>query len=188
MSPEYAMFGQFSEKSDVYSFGVMVLEIVTGKKNLGSYDSHHIYDGLLNYVSIIIYNYFFALMLICHISNGLLLQVWRQWKDQTPSCILDPNIKEKYSDIEVLKCIRIGLLCVQQNPDTRPTMVTIVSYLNSDVIELPTPREPAFFLHERMESMDATTIAQESTSYHSMKSSIPNSTNEMSLSEIFAGN
>ena len=40
MSPEYAMFGQFSEKSDVYSFGVMILEIITGRKNVGSYESY----------------------------------------------------------------------------------------------------------------------------------------------------
>jgi len=51
MSPEYALFGQFSEKSDVYSFGVMILEIITGKKNIGSYESHRVADGLLNFVS-----------------------------------------------------------------------------------------------------------------------------------------
>ncbi|KAJ0263446.1 Cysteine-rich receptor-like protein kinase 5 [Hirschfeldia incana] len=33
MSPEYAMYGQFSMKSDVYSFGVLVLEIISGRKN-----------------------------------------------------------------------------------------------------------------------------------------------------------
>ncbi|CAA7037155.1 unnamed protein product [Microthlaspi erraticum] len=33
MSPEYAMYGQFSMKSDVYSFGVLILEIISAKKN-----------------------------------------------------------------------------------------------------------------------------------------------------------
>ncbi|KAG7633426.1 Protein kinase domain [Arabidopsis suecica] len=37
MSPEYAMYGQFSMKSDVYSFGVLVLEIISGKKNSNVY-------------------------------------------------------------------------------------------------------------------------------------------------------
>jgi serine/threonine protein kinase len=36
MSPEYATQGQLSEKVDVYSFGVLVLEIVTGRKNIDS--------------------------------------------------------------------------------------------------------------------------------------------------------
>jgi len=51
MSPEYAMHGQFSEKSDVFSFGVMVLEIISGKKNSCSFESHRI-DDLLSHVSI----------------------------------------------------------------------------------------------------------------------------------------
>ena len=36
MAPEYMMFGQLSEKADVYSFGVLVLEIMSGKRNIDS--------------------------------------------------------------------------------------------------------------------------------------------------------
>jgi len=50
MSPEYAMYGQFSVKSDVFSFGVLMLEIITGKKNQYSYISDDD-AGLLDYVS-----------------------------------------------------------------------------------------------------------------------------------------
>ncbi|KAG1368213.1 receptor-like serine/threonine-protein kinase SD1-8 [Cocos nucifera] len=39
MSPEYAMDGIFSVKSDVFSFGVLVLEIISGKKNRGIYNT-----------------------------------------------------------------------------------------------------------------------------------------------------
>ncbi|GJM92922.1 hypothetical protein PR202_ga09430 [Eleusine coracana subsp. coracana] len=38
MSPEYAMDGIISMKSDVFSFGVLVMEIVSGKRNRGSYE------------------------------------------------------------------------------------------------------------------------------------------------------
>jgi len=62
MSPEYAMFGQFSEKSDIFSFGVMILEIVTGKKNINFHESQYMPNGLLSYVSIIVI--FFYLLLI----------------------------------------------------------------------------------------------------------------------------
>lgn len=34
MAPEYAMNGYLSAKADVFSFGVLVLEIVSGRKNL----------------------------------------------------------------------------------------------------------------------------------------------------------
>lgn len=45
------MHGQFSSKSDVFSFGVLVLEILTGRKNTGSYNSEMAED-LISYVSI----------------------------------------------------------------------------------------------------------------------------------------
>ncbi|KAK1280708.1 G-type lectin S-receptor-like serine/threonine-protein kinase [Acorus gramineus] len=51
MSPEYAMDGVFSVKSDVFSFGVLVLEIVSGKKNRGVYQSE-IHLNLLAHVSV----------------------------------------------------------------------------------------------------------------------------------------
>lgn len=38
MSPEYAMGGLFSEKSDVFSFGVILLEIISGKKNIALFE------------------------------------------------------------------------------------------------------------------------------------------------------
>ena len=48
MSPEYAVEGLFSMKSDVFSFGVLLLEIVSGKKNTGFYNSASL--NLLAYV------------------------------------------------------------------------------------------------------------------------------------------
>lgn len=50
MAPEYAMRGQYSVKSDVFSFGVLMLEIVAGRRNGGSYESEQ-YDHLLSSVS-----------------------------------------------------------------------------------------------------------------------------------------
>jgi len=49
MSPEYAMEGLFSVKSDVFSFGVLLLEIISGKKNTGFYQTSSL--NLLGYVS-----------------------------------------------------------------------------------------------------------------------------------------
>ncbi|ESW24370.1 hypothetical protein PHAVU_004G124900 [Phaseolus vulgaris] len=153
MSPEYAMFGQFSDKSDVFSFGVMVLEIITGKRNSTSYDQPH------------------------GVANSLLSYVWRQWRDETILSILDPSIKEKYSEQEVLICIQIGLLCVHQNPHARPSMVKVVSYFCKHLVELPRPEEPTFFLHGTMDS-------KESSSRPSSSGCIPLSVNEMPTSEF----
>ncbi|CAJ1952563.1 unnamed protein product [Sphenostylis stenocarpa] len=125
-----------------------------GKRNASSYDqARGVADGLLNYV-------------------------WRQWRDQT-MCILDPSIKENYFEEEVLKCTQIGLLCVQQNPDARPTMVEVVSYLSNHLIELPNPEEPAFLLHG---GKDSKSFAQESSSRSS--GCTPFSINEMPTSQF----
>ncbi|KAK7380207.1 hypothetical protein VNO78_32705 [Psophocarpus tetragonolobus] len=153
MSPEYAMLGQFSEKSDIFSFGVMILEIITGKKNVNSYESQYVGNSLISYV-------------------------WRQWKDQAPLSILDPNIEESFSENEVTRCIQIGLLCVQQFVDARPTMTAVVSYLNNHLLNLPTPQEHAFLLQ-----MDPKSIAQNSSSSQSMSSTLL-SNNEISISEF----
>lgn len=50
MSPEYALDGLFSVKSDVFSFGVVMLEIVSGTKNTGFYQSQRSLS-LLGHVS-----------------------------------------------------------------------------------------------------------------------------------------
>lgn len=51
MAPEYAYQGIFSSKSDVFSFGVLVLEILSGKKNMGI-DRGGNRTDLIGYVSI----------------------------------------------------------------------------------------------------------------------------------------
>ena len=45
---------------------------------------------------------------------------------------------------EIVRCIHIGLLCVQENPQDRPTMSNVVVLLGSELIALPKPKHPAF--------------------------------------------
>lgn len=47
MSPEYALEGLFSIKSDVFAFGVVVLEIISGKRNMEFFED----VNLTGYVS-----------------------------------------------------------------------------------------------------------------------------------------
>uniref|UniRef100_A0A2P2MVK4 Protein kinase domain-containing protein n=2 Tax=Rhizophora mucronata TaxID=61149 RepID=A0A2P2MVK4_RHIMU len=125
MSPEYAMHGQFSVKSDVYSFGVLLLEIVSGKKNSSFYkpeDPEH----LVSYV-------------------------WKLWRDGRALEAFDPNLTVMHSRNEVVRCIQIGLLCVQEDPTERPTMAKVVLMLDSNFMDLPLPKLPAFFIHGRVE-------------------------------------
>lgn len=45
---------------------------------------------------------------------------------------------------EITKCIHIGLLCVQQDPEDRPTMSSVIFMLENDTQTLPQPSQPAF--------------------------------------------
>jgi hypothetical protein len=58
--------------------------------------------------------------------------------------LLDPTVRHSCSRNEVVRCIQMGLLCVQEDPANRPTMATIVLMLNSYSVTLPLPKQPAF--------------------------------------------
>ncbi|CAL5408513.1 unnamed protein product [Camellia sinensis] len=154
MSPEYAMHGRFSVKSDVYSFGVLVLEIISGKK-ISDFDQSNNVEDLLNYA-------------------------WKLWKNGTPLKLMDPTLEVSYSRNEVSRCIHIGLLCVQEDPDARPSMATVVLMLNSYTITLAIPKEPAFFCP----SKTGLNIGQGVESDQSTSKSIPLSVNDVTISEL----
>ena len=46
---------------------------------------------------------------------------------------------------EILRCIHVGLLCVQERAMDRPTMSEVVSMFNNETMILPSPKQPAFF-------------------------------------------
>ncbi|KAI7738316.1 hypothetical protein M8C21_012979 [Ambrosia artemisiifolia] len=118
MSPEYARDGKFSDKSDVYSFGVVLLEILSGKRSTGFYHSQN--------------------------SISLLVHAWNLWTEDRPFELLDQILMISCNSSEVMKCITIGLLCVQGDPNDRPTMTNVVMMLGGDTTTLPSPKEPAF--------------------------------------------
>ncbi|XP_059301117.1 G-type lectin S-receptor-like serine/threonine-protein kinase At4g27290 isoform X1 [Lycium ferocissimum] len=114
MAPEYALYGLFSVKSDVFSFGLLLLEVVSGKRNRCFRNSHD-HHGLIGYA-------------------------WRMWTEGTPLKLVDFSFEDMS---EILRCIHVSLLCVQQNPDDRPNMLSVVLMLNGEST-LAQPKEPDF--------------------------------------------
>ncbi|CAG7887388.1 unnamed protein product, partial [Brassica rapa] len=128
MSPEYAMYGQFSMKSDVYSFGVLVLEIISGKKNSSLYQMDDSAGNLVTYT-------------------------WRLWSNGSPLELVDPSFQDNYQTNEITRCIHIALLCVQEEAEDRPTMSAILQMLTTSSIALAVPRPPGFFFRSRHEQV-----------------------------------
>ncbi|XP_065878498.1 cysteine-rich receptor-like protein kinase 44 [Euphorbia lathyris] len=116
MAPEYAMHGQFSVKSDVFSFGVLILEILSGQRSSSSRNGENMED--------------------------LWSFAWRNWREGTSVNLINPSLRDSSSG-EMMRCIHIGLLCVQDNVLNRPTMASIVLMLNSFSLTLPMPSQPA---------------------------------------------
>ncbi|RWR88272.1 cysteine-rich receptor-like protein kinase 10 isoform X1 [Cinnamomum micranthum f. kanehirae] len=160
MAPEYAMNGQFSVKSDVFSFGVLLLEIISGQKN--NYFNQS--DG----------------------ATGLLSYAWRLWKEGTPMEIMDPTLGGTFSRNEVMRCIHIGLLCVQEDVSERPIMSSIVLMLNSFSVTLPRSSPPPFFLRGRKEFSRNAILSDPrvSETEKSACNSMPMSVNEVTITEI----
>ncbi|KAH0763098.1 hypothetical protein KY290_019171 [Solanum tuberosum] len=138
MNPKISDFGlarifgmqEFEAKTerivDVFSFGVLVLEILSGKRNNSCY---HLERPL-----------------------NLIGYAWELWKaGSVLEELTDPVLtNESTPTNEVMRCIHVGLLCVQVNPMDRPSMSNVVMMLTNDSLQLPVPKQPAFFIETAM--------------------------------------
>nr|POE58935.1 isoform 2 of cysteine-rich receptor-like protein kinase 10 [Quercus suber] len=79
-------------------------------------------------------------------AEDLLSYAWKHWSNGSYLDVLDSDMRDSCSRNEVIQCIHIGLLCVQENPADRPSMATIILMLNSGSVTLPSPQKPPFFL------------------------------------------
>ncbi|XP_044965840.1 cysteine-rich receptor-like protein kinase 6 [Hordeum vulgare subsp. vulgare] len=157
MAPEYAMRGNYSIKSDVFSFGVLILEIVTGKRNSVAYDSEHAVD--------------------------LLSLVWEHWTMGTIVEIMDSSMTSHSPGDQMLKCMHIGLLCVQEDPADIPMMSIVTVMLSSSTVSLQAPSRPAFCIQKSdMNYSGMHTDPYPGVSHSTSRS--PMSPNEVSITEL----
>ncbi|KAJ4905731.1 Cysteine-rich receptor-like protein kinase 40 [Raphanus sativus] len=89
------------------------------------------------------------------VGEGIAAFAWKRWVEGRPDVIIDPLLVQKPSN-EIIKLIQTGLLCVQQNATKRPTMSTVIVWLASEAITIPSPKAPAFTV-SNSQSEDGTT-------------------------------
>ncbi|KAJ0874398.1 putative protein kinase RLK-Pelle-DLSV family [Helianthus annuus] len=137
MSPEYALDGLFSIKSDVFSFGVLVLEIVSGKRNRGFVRSEK--------------------------ETNFIAHVWSLYNEGRSMDLVDLSCSESCHPDEVLRSIKVGLLCVQHNAADRPQMSSVILMLAGEG-EPPQPKQPSFFMErQHVENFSSSTNTEGSS-------------------------
>jgi len=120
------------------------------------------------------------------------MQVWKAWNEGTASNLIDPMLRSNLSSTcEMIRCIHIGLLCIQENVADRPTIALIVLMLNSLSLPLATPSKPTIFMHCGM-NLEMPVLQENSSSFiattesnKSKNKSIPASVNETSITEVY---
>ncbi|KAK3431853.1 hypothetical protein EUGRSUZ_E03739 [Eucalyptus grandis] len=147
MAPEYAMGGLFSVKSDVFSFGVILLEIISGKRSSGFYLTEH--------------------------AQTLLAYAWKLWTQGRELELVDPSLAKSGSTAEIVRCIHVGLLCVQEDPGDRPTMSEIVTLLGGQKGTPPEPKKPAFSVGRLVQELNQSPATNLSVNQMTVSSILP---------------
>nr|XP_011457943.1 PREDICTED: receptor-like cytosolic serine/threonine-protein kinase RBK1 isoform X3 [Fragaria vesca subsp. vesca] len=106
LAPEYFMYGKISDKIDVYAFGVVLLELLSGRKPIGS-DTDKQQESLVMWAK-------------PKLENGDIHD------------ILDPNFDGKLDEIQVLRMVYAAKLCIIRSARLRPKMSQIVNLLKGD--------------------------------------------------------
>ncbi|XP_030510047.1 receptor-like serine/threonine-protein kinase SD1-8 isoform X5 [Cannabis sativa] len=120
--PEYIRKGIYSMKYDVYSFGVLLLQIISGKRNTSDY-------GLNENLHLLEYAY-------------------ELWKEGLGAQIVDQTLDDSSSTCKIERCMQIALLCVQESPVDRPSMLEVLSMLKNEAAAIISPKKPAFSINE----------------------------------------
>ena len=59
---------------------------------------------------------------------------------------MDQTLGETCNTNEFMRCVNVGLLCVQEDPSDRPTMAVAVVLLSSETATMPVPKVPTFVI------------------------------------------
>nr|GMD05262.1 putative serine/threonine-protein kinase [Ipomoea batatas] len=106
LAPEYVLAGQLTMKADVYSFGVLILEVVSGRSS-----SSMNWGGQ---------------------QKALLERAWNLYEEGNMLELVDSEL-EKFPKEEVLKYMKVALLCTQASAGRRPMMSQVIEMLTRDV-------------------------------------------------------
>lgn len=77
--------------------------------------------------------------------------------------LIDESLDGSCALPDAQRCIHVGLLCVQQRPEDRPNMSSVVLMLSGERA-LPQPKQPGFFTERNLPELESSSSKQMSSS------------------------
>ncbi|PON85834.1 S-locus glycoprotein [Trema orientale] len=74
---------------------------------------------------------------------GPVYKAWHLWSEGSGPDMVDGELEGSNSSTEAMRCIHVGLLCIQDQAMDRPNMPEVVFMLNNET-DRPQPKEPLF--------------------------------------------
>ncbi|KAK1553859.1 hypothetical protein Q3G72_004560 [Acer saccharum] len=107
LAPEYAENGIVSVRTDVYSFGIVLLQLISGRK------------------------------VVQYSQTDEEQQSLRQWAEPLIESLalhelIDPRIGDSYDTYELYLMAKTSFLCIQRNPEMRPSIGEVVRLLEGE--------------------------------------------------------
>ncbi|KAI6703207.1 hypothetical protein NL676_012343 [Syzygium grande] len=146
--PEYVRKGIYSMKYDIYSFGVLLLQIISDKRTSRLYGPNE--------------------------NLNLLEYAYELWKDDKCMEFIDQSLDDSSSSCKLMRCMQVALLCVQEKPEDRPSMLEVYSMLKNESSAVNSPKKPAFSINKDEDEDDKRLLKE---AIHSV--------NDASISELF---
>ncbi|XP_031274642.1 putative cysteine-rich receptor-like protein kinase 20 [Pistacia vera] len=76
-------------------------------------------------------------------SLNFLDYAYELWKDGKGMEFMDPSLDDTSSSCKFMRCLQIALLCVQENPNDRPSMLEVFMMLKNESKDIKIPNKPA---------------------------------------------
>ncbi|XVF45538.1 hypothetical protein PTKIN_Ptkin02bG0214300 [Pterospermum kingtungense] len=107
LAPEYFMYGKVSNKIDVYAFGVVLLELLSGKRPITSFDNSKGQQSLVMWAKPII-------------------------ESADVKGIIDPNLNGNINESQMHRMVLAATLCITRSARLRPKISQVLELLKGE--------------------------------------------------------
>ncbi|KAL8478799.1 hypothetical protein ACS0TY_030612 [Phlomoides rotata] len=130
-APEYAATGNLTIKSDIYSFGIVLLELISGCRPIDMMTQGN------------------GKHMLIHLARPLLKK-----ESEGLVSLVDPKMEGDFSVGSLRKAMEVALMCVEDDPGSRPSMNDVVKAMNNLTSGMHRPNAVVSPVHDEGEGED----------------------------------